>query len=261
MQRDEALEHGRNIYLCRPQDPQALAEAIDLIGHSTELREHLRAGARSLAADWHRWDRVTQRMIGILESAIPRRGLTHDPAGPLNDKRGSSSGWSELDADVGGGDAPLVSVIVAAYNDRAKKIARAGTSGSKIGATGRAFLPILFKAQSNCGVLTAGRSTIVRCTSILSWMISERSESVNPLIAAFAPTGPVVLGVDDTIARRRGKRIRAKGIYRDPVRSSKDHFVKASGLRWLSLMLLAPIPWAKRVWALPFLTALAPSER
>jgi hypothetical protein len=26
-------------------------------------------------------------------------------------------------------------------------------------------------------------------------------------------------------------------------------------------MLLAPIPWARRVWALPFLTALAPSAR
>ena len=81
------------------------------------------------------------------------------------------------------------------------------------------------------------------------------------LIDAFAPSGPVVLGLDDTIERRRGKRIAAKGIYRDPVRSSKGHFVKASGLRWLSLMLLAPIPWAGRVWALPFLTALAPSER
>jgi hypothetical protein len=81
------------------------------------------------------------------------------------------------------------------------------------------------------------------------------------LITAFAPSGPVVLGIDDTIERRRGKRIAAKGIYRDPVRSSKGHFVKASGLRWLSLMLLAPIPWAGRVWALPFLTALAPSER
>ena len=81
------------------------------------------------------------------------------------------------------------------------------------------------------------------------------------LLAAFAPTGPVVLGLDDTIERRRGKRIAAKGIYRDPVRSSTGHFVKASGLRWLSLMLLAPIPWAGRVWALPFLTALAPSER
>jgi hypothetical protein len=81
------------------------------------------------------------------------------------------------------------------------------------------------------------------------------------LLDAFAPHGPVVLGIDDTIERRRGKRIGAKGIYRDPVRSSKGHFVKASGLRWLSLMLLVPIPWAGRVWALPVLTALAPSER
>jgi hypothetical protein len=81
------------------------------------------------------------------------------------------------------------------------------------------------------------------------------------LVAAFAPKGPVVLGIDDAIERRRGKRIAAKGIYRDPVRSSHGHFVKASGLRWLSLMLLAPIPWAGRIWALPFLTALAPSER
>src|SRR5215211_3108323 len=81
------------------------------------------------------------------------------------------------------------------------------------------------------------------------------------LVAAFVPHGPVVVGLDDTIERRRGRRINAKGIYRDPVRSSKGHFVKASGLRWLSLMLLAPIPWAGRTWALPFLTALAPSER
>jgi hypothetical protein len=81
------------------------------------------------------------------------------------------------------------------------------------------------------------------------------------LISAFAPSGPVVMALDDTIERRRGKRIAAKGVYRDPVRSSDAHFVKASGLRWMSLMLLAPVPWAGRVWALPFLTALVPSER
>jgi len=69
------------------------------------------------------------------------------------------------------------------------------------------------------------------------------------------------MGLDDTLERRRGAKIKAKGIYRDAVRSSQSHFVKASGLRWLSLMLLVPIPWAGRVWALPFLTALAPSER
>jgi hypothetical protein len=61
------------------------------------------------------------------------------------------------------------------------------------------------------------------------------------LLDAFAPSGPVLLGLDDTIERRRGKRISAKGIYRDPVRSSRGHFVKASGLRWLSLMLLAAL--------------------
>ncbi len=81
------------------------------------------------------------------------------------------------------------------------------------------------------------------------------------LIAAFAPTGPLLFGIDDTLERRRGKRIAAKGIYRDPVRSSHSHFVKASGLRWVCLMLLVPIPWAARTWALPVLTALAPSAR
>jgi hypothetical protein len=81
------------------------------------------------------------------------------------------------------------------------------------------------------------------------------------LLATFAPRGPLVVGLDDTIERRWGAKIRARGIYRDPVRSSDSHFVKTSGLRWLSLMLLVDIPWAGRVWALPFLTALAPSER
>src|SRR5919112_1077337 len=81
------------------------------------------------------------------------------------------------------------------------------------------------------------------------------------LVDTFVPDGPIVMAVDDTIERRRGRRITAKGIYRDPVRSSDAHFVKTSGLRWMSLMMLAPIPWAGRIWALPVLTALAPSER
>ena len=82
------------------------------------------------------------------------------------------------------------------------------------------------------------------------------------LIKALVPSGaPVVIGFDDTIERRWGAKIKARGIYRDPVRSSKGHFVKASGLRWLSAMLLVKVPWADRVMALPFLTLLAPSKR
>jgi hypothetical protein len=82
------------------------------------------------------------------------------------------------------------------------------------------------------------------------------------LVTSFGATDkPLVCGMDDTIERRWGQKIAVRGIYRDPVRSSESHFVKASGLRWISLMLLTPIPWAQRIWALPFMTALAPSER
>jgi hypothetical protein len=81
------------------------------------------------------------------------------------------------------------------------------------------------------------------------------------LVAVFAPTGELVCGLDDTIERRRGQQIRAKGIYRDPVRSTHSHFVKASGLRWLCCMLLCEVSWAGCVWGLPFLTVLCPSER
>ena len=73
--------------------------------------------------------------------------------------------------------------------------------------------------------------------------------------------GPLVFGIDETLERRRGAKIRARAIYRDPVRSSRSQLVKASGLRWISLMWLGQVPWAGRHWALPVLTVLAPSTR
>ena len=81
------------------------------------------------------------------------------------------------------------------------------------------------------------------------------------LVKTFLADGPLVIGVDETLERRWGKKISAKGVYRDPVRSTQERFVKSSGLRWVCLMLLVPVPWARRVWALPFLSILAPSER
>ena len=73
--------------------------------------------------------------------------------------------------------------------------------------------------------------------------------------------GPLVFGIDETLERRRGRRISARGVYRDAVRSSRQQLVKASGLRWISLMWLGRVPWAGRHWALPVLTVLAPSAR
>jgi hypothetical protein len=129
-------------------------------------------------------------------------------------------------------------------------------------------------------ILTPGRRTVTAILSVMGlrqsphfqnfhrvlnracWSSRAVSQTLlRVLIAVFVPHGPLILGLDDTLERGRGKKIKAKGIYRDPVRSSHSHFVKASGLRWLSVMLLVPIPWAGWVWALPFLTVLAPSER
>jgi hypothetical protein len=61
------------------------------------------------------------------------------------------------------------------------------------------------------------------------------------LVKTFIPSGPVIIGLDDTLERRWGAKIAARGIYRDPTRSSHGHSVKASGLRWLSIMLLPEI--------------------
>jgi hypothetical protein len=76
------------------------------------------------------------------------------------------------------------------------------------------------------------------------------------------PGATIVLGADDTVERRSGRKITAKGCYRDAVRSSKKHVIRCFGLKWVSMMLLVPVPWSRRVWALPFLTALCwPAEQ
>jgi len=72
---------------------------------------------------------------------------------------------------------------------------------------------------------------------------------------------PLVLIVDDTLERRFGRKIKALSWFRDPVRSEPARRVMSSGLRWVCMALLVPLPWAKRPWALPFLTALAPSQK
>jgi hypothetical protein len=82
------------------------------------------------------------------------------------------------------------------------------------------------------------------------------------LVTAFVPPGsPLIVAADETLERRQGAKITAKSVFRDAVRSSQKHPVTSYGLRWVSLALLVPVPWSRRVWALPFLTVLAPSEK
>lgn len=129
-------------------------------------------------------------------------------------------------------------------------------------------------------ILAPGKRTVTSCLRVMGLSDEKRFEKYHRvlnrarwsafeasrillglLVSAFAASGEIIIGLDDTIERRWGATIKARGIYRDPVRSSKSHFVKTSGLRWLCCMLLVTVPWAGAVWGLPFLTILAPSER
>jgi hypothetical protein len=73
------------------------------------------------------------------------------------------------------------------------------------------------------------------------------------LVNSFVPAGtPLVFLGDDTLERRRGKQIRYKGWFRDPVRSTGAKTVVTLGIRWFCLCVLVPVPWSGRPWALPF---------
>ena len=101
-------------------------------------------------------------------------------------------------------------------------------------------------------VLSRAKWSALKCSKALGRLIINR---------LYKEEKTLVFGIDETIERRWSPKIKARGIYRDAVRSSKSHFFKCSGLRWISVMFLTPISWAQRIWALPFLTILAPSKR
>jgi hypothetical protein len=125
-------------------------------------------------------------------------------------------------------------------------------------------------------LLVPGQRTVSRCLRVMglaweapftnyhrvlnraAWSALQASQILLGLLVCVVvpPGATIVLGADDTIERRSGRQIKAKGCYRDAVRSSRKHVVKCFGLKWVAMMLLVPVPWAQRVWALPFLTVL-----
>jgi hypothetical protein len=74
------------------------------------------------------------------------------------------------------------------------------------------------------------------------------------LVRTFlAPDAPLELVMDGTLERRRGRKLAWKGRFHDAVRSQPGHVVTSEGIHWVCVMLLTPVPWGRRRWALPFL--------
>lgn len=80
------------------------------------------------------------------------------------------------------------------------------------------------------------------------------------IVVLLPPHWPLIIAIDETIERRKGKKIKAKGCYRDAVRSTEKKVIHCFGLKWIAMMAIVPLPWSGRPWALPFLTILAPSK-
>lgn len=94
------------------------------------------------------------------------------------------------------------------------------------------------------------------------WNTLNAAKILLCLIINILPPGfPLIIAADESIERRKGKKIKAKGCYRDAVRSSQRKVIYCFGLKWVCMMAIVPLPWSKRPWALPFLTVLAPSKK
>lgn len=149
-----------------------------------------------------------------------------------------------------------------------------------------AFAPLFSKPVWNHAmtlaigsILTTGKRTVTSALRVMGlreekrftnfhrvlnrakWSSLQGAKILLGLLARFIPANlPLIILVDETIERRKGKKIKAKGCYRDAVRSTHKKVIHCFGLKWIAMMLVVPVPWAKRAWALPFLTVLAPSK-
>ena len=64
---EEPFVHGDNVFLCPPRDPDALADAIEVLMSRPELRERLAAGACKMTTEWFSWDKAIERTIATLQ--------------------------------------------------------------------------------------------------------------------------------------------------------------------------------------------------
>lgn len=129
-----------------------------------------------------------------------------------------------------------------------------------------------------CGsILTPGRRTVAASIRVMGlsegnfskyhrvlnqaqWspLLLSRLLSALIITSLLAPGQPLLLAIDDTLERRKGRRLSLRGWFRDPLSKTGS---KVSALRWVCLAALVPVPWSRRPWALPFMTVAAPSAK
>jgi glycosyltransferase involved in cell wall biosynthesis len=60
------FKHMSNVFLCPPQNPEALAQAMETLMANPELRQRLSMGADELAQEWFSWEKAVERTVETL---------------------------------------------------------------------------------------------------------------------------------------------------------------------------------------------------
>ena len=89
------------------------------------------------------------------------------------------------------------------------------------------------------------------------WSLDALGLAVFALIQPRLDNGPVMLGVDDTLARKRGTKMFGTGMHHDPLLSSRRTTVTNWGHSWVVLGVIVQLPFCtRRYFCLPILFRL-----
>lgn len=94
------------------------------------------------------------------------------------------------------------------------------------------------------------------------WSLDDAGLAVFRLIEFYLGDQVILVGIDDTLARKRGLKIFGVGMHHDPLLSSRGHTVTNWGLNWVVLGVIVRFPlWPDRPFCLPILFRLYLNEK
>ena len=121
-------------------------------------------------------------------------------------------------------------------------------------ATRRTVTAMIVAAQA---VTHKHHSAFHRFFARARWSLDTVGLAVFEIIEPWLNDGPVMLGIDDTLARKRGTKMFGAGMHHDPLVSSRRTTITHWGHNWVVLGVIVPLPFCtRRSFCLPILFRL-----
>lgn len=90
-----------------------------------------------------------------------------------------------------------------------------------------------------------------------AWSLDALGLALFRMIERLLPAGPILVAIDDTLARKRGLKVFGVGMHHDPLLSSRGKAITNWGHSWVILGVIVQFPlWPSRAFCLPILFRL-----